>query len=92
MIHFPTTHQYHRKLSAAKLHTLVQELHAFLYGLESAAVRRDEEDARLWIVQTFNEYPQDVEVTQDDDVPLVQDATTKELAKRFGDWLQEYIQ
>ncbi|TFK94352.1 hypothetical protein K466DRAFT_642285 [Polyporus arcularius HHB13444] len=80
-----------RKLSAGKLHTLVQELHAFLYGLENPAIRRDEEDARLWIVKTLNEYPQDAEDEQDPDAPIVQDATTKELAKSVGDWLQEYI-
>ncbi|RPD53750.1 hypothetical protein L226DRAFT_469917 [Lentinus tigrinus ALCF2SS1-7] len=81
-----------RKLSAAKLYTLVQELHTFLYGLESAATRRDEEDARLWIVQTLNECPQDMEDAQDDDAPPVQDATAKELAKNVGDWLEGYIQ
>ena len=70
----------------------MQELHAFLYGLESPAIRRDEEDARLWVVQTLNDCPQDMEAAQNDDASGVQDAATKELAKSVGDWLQEYIQ
>ncbi|KAI0718567.1 hypothetical protein C8T65DRAFT_570595 [Cerioporus squamosus] len=81
-----------RKLPAARLHAVIQELHAFLYSLESAAIRRDEEDVRLWIVQALNECPQDAELEQDPDAPVVQDAPTKALAKSVGDWLQEYIE
>ncbi len=62
-----------------------------MYGLENPAIRRDEEDARIWIVKTLNECPQDAEDEQDPDATIVQDATTKELAKSVGDWLQEYI-
>ena len=60
--------------------------------MENAAVRRDEEDARVWIVETLNQLPADAEDVQEDDLPAPQDAETKRLAGSVGDWLQEYIE
>ena len=60
--------------------------------MESAEVRRDEEDARIWIIETLNTLPSGSENGQEDDVPVQQDAQTKELAGSVGDWLQEYIE
>ena len=60
--------------------------------MENAAVRRDEEDARVWIVETLNQLPADAEDLQEDDLPAPQDAETKRLAGSVGDWLQEYIE
>ena len=56
-----------RKLSAAKLRALLQALHSFWYDMENAAVRRDEEDARVWIVETLNQLPADAEDPQEED-------------------------
>ena len=60
--------------------------------MENAAVRRDEEDARVWIVETLNQLPADAEDPQEDDLSAPQDAETKRLAGSVGDWLQEYIE
>ena len=75
-----------------KLRALLQELHAFWYGLESAVVRREEEEARIWIVEMLNQVPGEVGEGPADGPPVPQDAHTKELAGRIGDWLQEYIE
>ena len=75
-----------------KLRALLQELHAFWYGLESAMVRREEEEARIWIVEMLNQVPGEVEEGPADGPPILQDAHTKELAGSIGDWLQEYIE
>ena len=83
----------YRKLSATKLRALLQALHSFWYDMENAAVRRDEEDARVWIVETLNQFPADAEDPQEeDDLPAPQNAETKRLAGSVGDWLQEYIE
>ncbi|KAI1792398.1 origin recognition complex subunit 3 N-terminus-domain-containing protein [Ganoderma leucocontextum] len=81
-----------RKLSAIKLRALLQELHAFWYGLESAVIRREEEGARIWIVEMLNQLPGELEEEPADGPPPPQDAQTKELAGSVGDWLQEYIE
>ena len=83
---------YCRKLPAVKLRALLQELHAFWYGLESAVVRREEEEARIWIVEMLSQLPGEVEEGSADGHPVPQDAHTKELAGSIGDWLQEYIE
>ena len=81
-----------RKLSLLKLRALLQGLHSFLYGLQSAVVRREEADARIWIVERLNELPNDGEGAPDLDGLVPQDAATKELAGNVGTWLQEYIE
>ncbi|TBU43716.1 origin recognition complex subunit 3 N-terminus-domain-containing protein [Dichomitus squalens] len=81
-----------RKLSATKLRALLEALHSFWYDMESATVRRDEEDARIWIVETLNQLPAESEDPREDDLPVPQDAQTKRLAGSVGDWLQEYIE
>ncbi|KAI0705509.1 origin recognition complex subunit 3 N-terminus-domain-containing protein [Earliella scabrosa] len=81
-----------RKLSLLKLRALLQGLHSFLYGLQSAVVRREEADARIWIVERLNELPNEGEGAPDLDGLVPQDAATKELAGNVGTWLQEYIE
>lgn len=71
---------------------MLQELHSFLFGLESAIVRREEQDARVWIVDAMNQLPEDNGELATDDAPLVQNASTKQLAVEVGDWLQKYIE
>ena len=55
-------------------------------------VRREEEDARIWIVEILNQLPSELEEEPADGPPVPQDAQTKELAGIIGDWLQEYIE
>ncbi|KAI0768174.1 origin recognition complex subunit 3 N-terminus-domain-containing protein [Trametes elegans] len=84
-----------RKLSLAKLRELFQQLHTFLWDLQSAEIKREEEGARVWIVTKLNQLPahaDDVEEPADGDLPAVQPPEVKELATALGDWLQEYIE
>ena len=55
-------------------------------------VRREEEDARIWIVEMLNQLPGELEGEPADGPPVAQDAQTRELAGSVGDWLQEYIE
>ncbi|KAI0753293.1 origin recognition complex subunit 3 N-terminus-domain-containing protein [Daedaleopsis nitida] len=83
-----------KKLPAVKLRALLQALHGLFYGLQNADVRSEEEDARMWIIESLNQLPEVAveEGTQiGDELPL-QDAETKELAANVGNWLQEYIE
>ncbi len=80
-----------RILSTAKLRMLLQELHTFLYESESAAVRIDEADARIWIVEALNKL-QHADDGADRRQPVPQDAETKDIAGDVGRWLFEYIQ
>ena len=85
----------HRKLSAGKLRTLLHELHSFWNGLASAAIRNDEADARLWVIDALNKLPESPEpdaVDNDrDGIPAPQDASTKALAREVGEWLEAFI-
>ncbi|PIL29205.1 hypothetical protein GSI_09254 [Ganoderma sinense ZZ0214-1] len=80
------------KLSASKLRVLLQELHAFWYGLQSVVIRREEEEARIWIVEMLNQLPSSLEEGSMDGPPVPLDTHTKELAGSIGDWLQKYIE
>ncbi|KAI0820290.1 hypothetical protein BC628DRAFT_1413209 [Trametes gibbosa] len=82
-----------RKLSLPKIRTLLYELHAFLWDLQDAEVKRDEENARVWIVTTINRLPPQTEDPDsvENGLRAVQDPAVKELATVIGDWLQAYI-
>lgn len=82
-----------RKLSLPKIRALLYELHAFLWDLQDAEVKRDEENARVWIVTTINRLPPQTEDPDsvENGVRAVQDPAVKELATVIGDWLQAYI-
>ncbi|KAH9847296.1 hypothetical protein C2E23DRAFT_849159 [Lenzites betulinus] len=82
-----------RKLPSYKLRELLHELHAFLRDLQSADIKRDEENARVWIVTTINRLPPQTDDPglPEDGMPAVQGPAVKELAAVVGDWLQAYI-
>ncbi|KAI0336000.1 hypothetical protein GY45DRAFT_1316025 [Cubamyces sp. BRFM 1775] len=83
-----------KKLPQPKLRTLFQQLHAFLWELDSAEVKRDEEEARVFIVAKLNQLPPESEdpETGDDQLPPAQTPAVKQLATALGDWLQTYIE
>ncbi|KAI0630536.1 hypothetical protein C8Q77DRAFT_1211544 [Trametes polyzona] len=82
-----------RKLPLHKLRELLQQLHAFLWDLQNAEVRREEENTRVWVVTTLNQLPPQTEEPLEVDVgfSVVQDPQVKQVAANVGDWLQEYI-
>ncbi|KAI0364702.1 hypothetical protein BV20DRAFT_1039250 [Pilatotrama ljubarskyi] len=80
-----------RKLSLQRLRALLQQLHALLWELKSAEVRRDEEAARVFIVATLNQLPPDPGSSTDDD-EISRGPAVKQLAATLGDWLQAYIE
>ena len=86
----------YRKLSAAKLRTLLHELNSFWNGLASVAIRNDEADARLWVIDALNKLPDSPEPDAVDDdrdgIPAPQDASTKALAREVGEWLEAFIE
>ncbi|EIW58150.1 uncharacterized protein TRAVEDRAFT_71854 [Trametes versicolor FP-101664 SS1] len=83
-----------RKLPLPKLRELFRQLHAFLWNLKSADIKRDEEAARVWIVTTLNQLPPETSEpqTSPDDLQGPQDPAVKQLAATVGDWLQTYIE
>ncbi|KAI0358145.1 hypothetical protein OH77DRAFT_1397737 [Trametes cingulata] len=83
-----------RKLSLSKLRGLLHQLHAFLWDLKSAEVRRDEEAARVWIVTTLNQLPPDTADPEniEEEGQISRDPAVKQLAATLGDWLQAYIE
>lgn len=83
-----------RKLPLPKLRELFRQLHAFLWNLKNADIKRDEEAARVWIVTTLNQLPPETSEpqTSPDDLQGPQDPTVKQLAATVGDWVQTYIE
>ncbi|KAI8995456.1 hypothetical protein BD414DRAFT_410622 [Trametes punicea] len=83
-----------RKLPLARLRALLHRLHAFLWALQSAEVKREEEHARVWIVTHLNQLPPEREDggSREEDSPAAQEAEVKEFASALGDWLQGYIE
>lgn len=82
-----------RKLSGRKLRALLSSLHQFYHNLATAAVRRDEEDARVTILGVLGKLPVGHEdqadmsdVSEGPPHPEVQ-----EIASSFGGWLQTYL-
>ncbi|KAI9057155.1 hypothetical protein FKP32DRAFT_1584688 [Trametes sanguinea] len=83
-----------RKLALPKLRELLHRLHAFLWDLQSAEVRREEEQARVWVVTQVNQLPPEEEggETRDEDLPVAQNPEAKQMATALGDWLQTYVE
>ncbi|KAJ8472438.1 hypothetical protein ONZ51_g8517 [Trametes cubensis] len=83
-----------KKLPIPKLRTLLQQLHAFLWELDSSEVKRDEEEARVFIVAKLNQLPPESEDPEagDDQLPVPQTPVVKQLATDLSDWLQTYIE
>ncbi|KAL7285667.1 hypothetical protein ACG7TL_000772 [Trametes sanguinea] len=83
-----------RKLPLSKLRELLHQLHACLWGLQSAEVRREEEHARVWVVTQLNQLPPEDEglESQDREVTVAQTPEAKQMATVVGDWLQTYVE
>ncbi|KAH9898592.1 hypothetical protein C8Q73DRAFT_641438 [Cubamyces lactineus] len=83
-----------KKLPLPRLRTLFQQLHAFLWELNSAEIKREEEEARVFIVAKLNQLPPESEDPEagEDQLPVPQTPAVKQLATALGDWLQTYIE